>query len=399
MAKRGIEALGALRGRRVLVRVDFNVPLRDGQVADDYRLRMALPTLRALREAGARTVLCSHLGRPKGSPQPELSLAPVAERLSALLGAEVRFCPETIGEVAEAAASALRDGEVLLVENLRFHPGEKKDDPDFAAALARLGELYVNDAFGVCHRAHASVSAVARLLPAACGGLIAREVAELTPLREGTAPRPFHVVLGGAKLADKIPVLESLVEKVDAVLVGGGMAYTFLRAMEKPVGASRVDEGTLEAALSILEKARERSRESGHRFVLPVDHAVGKSPDDPSGYALVREVPTGLMGLDVGPASLAEYTTELGAAATVFWNGPLGVFERPPYHLGTHYLASYLAARRGRTRTVVGGGDSAAACRSLGLADAMHWVSTGGGASLEFVQGKDLPGLAALPDA
>lgn len=401
--KRGLASLGDLQGKRVLLRVDFNVPLRAGAegpaVADDYRLEMALPTIRSLREAGARVVICSHLGRPKGQRKPELSLRPVGARLGELLGAPVAFCDQTVGEAAQAASAALGDGDVLLVENLRFEPGEKQDDPEFAQALAKLGDVYLNDAFGVCHRAHASVHAVAKLLPAAMGQLIEREMDELTPLRDGTAERPFVVVLGGAKLSTKIPVLDALIPRVDSILVGGGMAYTFLKGMGKSIGNSRLDAESVELAVQILEKARTRSRETGQELILPRDHVVATGLDDLHGYAVEKEIPEGLMALDIGPRTIAQFTKRLATAKTVFWNGPLGVFEKPPFHLGTHYIASFLAGRRESTRTIVGGGDSAAASRELGLADRMHWVSTGGGASLLYVQGDDLPGIDCLPDA
>lgn len=398
--KRGIEALGDLRGKRCLVRLDLNAPLTDdGQVADDYRLLMSAPTVRQLADAGAKVILCSHLGRPKGKAVPGLSLAPVAARLGEVLERPVAFCAETVGEAAEAAVEELADGDVLVIENLRFHPGEKANDPEFAAGLARLADVYINDAFGVCHRAHASVAALAGLLPAACGPLIAREVAELTPLRDGSAPRPLVVVLGGAKLADKIPVLEALLPRVDSVLVGGGMAYTFLKGIGQPIGASRVDDATVPAAVAIMERARQRARETGQQLLLPRDHVVAKGIDDLTGYAVVDTIPDGLMGLDIGPATIAEFTKVLGAAKTVFWNGPLGVFEKHPFHLGTHYIASFLAGQGDDCRTIVGGGDSAAATRELGLADEVDWVSTGGGAALEYVQGEELPGLTALPDA
>jgi phosphoglycerate kinase len=402
MAKRGLESLGNLSGKRVLMRVDFNVPLRrDGEttlVGDDYRLEMALPTIRALLQARARLILCSHLGRPTGPEDTQLSLAPVAERLGELLGTPAFFCAESVGPQAEAAAGRLDDGQVLVVENLRFHKGEKKGDPEFAQALAKLGEVYVNDAFGVCHRADASVAGVPKLLPAAAGDLVRLEVEKLSPLREGTAPRPYVVVLGGAKLADKIPVLTSLIPKVDGVFVGGGMAYTFLKAMGKPIGKSRVDDGSIEAAQQILAQARERSRETGRELILPIDHVVARGLDDLGGYAIAEEIPDDLMALDIGPRTIAAFVKRLRDTKTVFWNGPLGVFERHPFHLGTHYVASYLAHKK-EIATVVGGGDSAAATRQLGLAEGMDWVSTGGGASLEFVKGDELPGLAALPDA
>jgi 3-phosphoglycerate kinase len=405
VAKRSVGSLGELKGKRVLLRVDLNVPLREAPdggrvVGDDYRLQMALPTIRDLVERQARVVLCSHLGRPKGEPKPELSLAPVAERLEELLGQPVTFCPDTIGEHAEAAAGKLGDGEVLLIQNLRYHKGEKKNDPEFAAALAKLADVYVNDAFGVCHRAHASVEAITKLLPTACGQLIQKELEVLGPLRSGDVARPFEVVLGGAKLADKIPVLEALLEKVDGICVGGGMAYTFLKAQGKPIGNSRVDDSALDNAQAILAKAAARSRDDGGEvLLLPCDHAVSRGIEDLTDYDVAAEVPDGRMGLDVGPASVAAMVTQLGKAKTVFWNGPLGVFEQAPFHLGTQYVASFLACREGDTKTIVGGGDSAAAARQLGLADQMEWVSTGGGASLEFVQGEDLPGIDALPEA
>jgi phosphoglycerate kinase len=400
---RGIESLGDLAGKRVLVRVDFNVPLAaptaEGvHVADDYRLLMAMPTIQRLRTARARVVLCSHLGRPKGEVKPELSLGPVAARLGELLDISVAFCDETVGPKAEAAAAALGEGEVLVVENLRFHKGEKGNDADFGAALAKLGEVYVNDAFGVCHRAHASVVRLPELLPAAAGDLVCSEVAAMKPLRDGTAARPLVVVLGGAKLGTKIPVLQALIPRVDAVLVGGGMAYTLLKAMGKPIGKSRCENDLLDTATQILETARTRTRETGQELVLPHDHVVASGLDDLEGYDVVSEVPTDQMALDVGPATISEFVRVLRTAKTVFWNGPLGVFENRPFHLGTHYVASFLAGRESECRTIVGGGDSAAAARELGLADRMDWVSTGGGASLLYVQGDDLPGLDAIPE-
>lgn len=389
-----IESLGDLRGKRVLLRVDFNVPLRDGRVADDYRLLMALPTIRRLRDLGARLVVCSHLGRPKG-PDAKLSLGPVAKRLGELLEGEVRFVPHIVGPEAEAAAAALEDGQVLVLENLRFDPGEKQNDPAFAAALARLGDVFVSDAFGVCHRAEASTVGVTAHLPKAAGDLVATEIEKLTPLREGTAPKPFYVVLGGAKLADKIPVLEAFLPKVDGIFVGGAMAYTFLHAMQKPIGKSLLDESAVDDALRILEVAREAARDRGCELVLPIDHVVAKGPNDLDGFAVVDEIPSDVMGLDVGPATIAAFTKRLRGAKTVFWNGPLGMFECKPFHLGTHYMASVLGCTQS-IKTVVGGGDSVAATRELGLEHTMDWISTGGGASLEYVQGVDLPGLKAL---
>lgn len=398
MAKRGIEALGDLRGKRVLVRVDFNVPLREaGQggemaVGDDYRLVMSLPTLRRLREAGARVILGSHLGRPSGGKvEPEFSMKPVAARLSELLGAPVRFVPDVAGEAAKKAAGELKDGEVLLLENLRFEKGEKKGDEAFGKQLAALAELFVNDAFGVSHRGDASVTVVPKVLPAAAGELVAREVTNLLPLRDGTAPRPFGVVMGGGKLADKIPVLEALAPKVDAIFVGGGMSYTFLKAQGKEIGRSRHEPELLDEAKRIMAVA-------GSKLVLPIDHVVAASPDDPTGYAIVEDLPADRMALDIGPKTIAEFCRRLAGMKTVFWNGPLGVFEKKPFNLGTNYVASFLGFSTS-IHTVVGGGDSAAAARELGIEEHMGWVSTGGGASLEFVQGETLPGIAALPDA
>ncbi|MBI3724496.1 phosphoglycerate kinase [bacterium] len=398
--KRGLDALGNLAGKRVLVRVDFNVPIDGGRVEDDFRIRSAVPTITRIVEQGGRAILMSHLGRPDGKPDPEASLKPVAETLAKILGKRVAFSPAATGPDAEAAARKLANGEVLVLENVRFEPGEKKNDPAFSQALAKLGEVYVNDAFGTCHRKDASVVGVPKLLPAAAGYLVEAEVVHLSPLRDGTAPRPFVVVLGGAKLADKIPVIEALIPRVDSILVGGGMAYTLLKAQGRRIGASRCDDALAGTAQKILEKARERGQSGKSGFILPVDHQVARGLDDLAGYDVVEgDVPDGLMGLDVGPASIAIFLHHLRGAKTVFWNGPLGVFEKPPFNQGTWALATYLAFRGAVTRTVVGGGDSASAVRQLGIAERMSFVSTGGGASLEFVQGVDLPGIAALPDA
>lgn len=396
--KRGIEGLGNVRGKRVFLRVDFNVPTRDGpggaqEVADDYRLIMSLPTIKRLRDAGARVILGSHLGRPEGGKhEPEFSMKPVAARLEHLMGSPVRFVADVAGDAAKKAAMELKDGEVLLLENLRFEKGEKKGDEGFGKKLAALAELTVNDAFGVSHRGDASVTVVPKVLPAAAGDLVAREVIKLGPLRDGTATKPYGVVMGGAKLADKIPVLDALVPKVDLIVVGGGMAYTFLKAMGKEIGKSRFEPEMVDKAKQILHAA-------GNRLVLARDHVVADSFDAaPAGYAIVDEIPKDKMALDIGPQSVAEFCRRLGAMKTVFWNGPLGVFEKKPYHLGTECVANFLAFNKA-IKTIVGGGDSAAAARELGIAEQMDWVSTGGGASLEFVQGETLPGIAALPDA
>jgi 3-phosphoglycerate kinase len=394
--KRGLDALGNLKGKRVLVRVDFNVPIEKGRIEDDFRIRSAIPTIERILAQGGRAILMSHLGRPDGKPDPAASMKPCADLLGKVMGKKIQFSNAVVGPIADAASKKLENGDVLVIENVRFEAGEKKNDPEFAKALAKLGDVYVNDAFGTSHRKDASVFGVPKLLPSAAGLLVAAEVEHLQPLRDGTCPRPFTVVLGGAKLGDKIPVLEALIPRVDRILVGGGMAYTLLKAQGKKVGRSRVDDTVLDVAKTILAKAADKSP---GMLGLPVDHVVANGLDDPSGYDVLEEVPDALMGLDVGPRTIAAFTRELHAAKTVFWNGPLGVFEKPPFHLGTEYVATYLANRGAATRTVVGGGDSASAARQLGVAERMAFVSTGGGASLEFVQGVDLPGIAALPDA
>ncbi|HZV02595.1 MAG TPA: phosphoglycerate kinase [Planctomycetota bacterium] len=390
--KRGIDALGSLKGKRVFVRVDFNVPIEKGRIEDDFRIRSAVPTIEKILAAGGRAVLASHLGRPDGKPDPEASMKPVADLLGKIIGRKVAFSNAVVGPIAEAATKKLESGDVLVIENVRFEAGEKKNDPAFAQALAKLGDVYVNDAFGACHRKDASIVGVPKLLPSAAGLLVQAEVEHLAPLREGSCPRPFVVVLGGAKLGDKIPVLDALAPRVEKLLVGGGMAYTLLKAQGNKVGKSKVDDTILDTARAILGKA-------GDKLLLPVDHQVARGIDDHADYDVVDEVPDGVMGLDIGPRTIAEFAKHLRGAKTVFWNGPMGVFEKPPFHLGTLFVATYLAGRGHATRTVVGGGDSASAVRQLELAEKMAFVSTGGGASLEFVQGAELPGIAALPDA
>ena len=394
MAKRGIAGLGELRGRRVLVRVDFNVPLDGTRVTDDTRIRAAVPTITDLRERGARVVLMSHLGRPKGAPKPELSLRPVAERLAELLDAAVAFVAASVGPDAEAAVARLADGEVLLLENLRFHREEEADDAGFAGRLAQLGEAYVNDAFGAAHRAHASTEGVARLLPAAAGHLLRREVETLTALLE--APEhPFVAVVGGVKVADKIGVLERLAEVADEILVGGAMAFTFLVARGGAVGASlHEDEAGQETARQALRVAEER----GTSLLLPTDVvAADRFAADASTQVVPADaVPDGWMGLDIGPETAARYAKRVRAARTVLWNGPMGAFELEPFAAGTRAVAEAVAGSDGRT--VVGGGDSVAAVTSMGLADRITHISTGGGASLELLEGRTLPGVAALPD-
>lgn len=380
-------------GRTVLVRADLNVPLVDGGVGDDTRIRAALPTVKLLRERGAGIVLCSHLGRPKGR-DPELSMAPVAARLGELLGTDVALAPGVVGPDVEAAARELEPGEVLLLENTRWEPGEKANDPDLAAALAALADLYVNDAFGAAHRAHASTAGVAHLLGAYAGLLLEREVRELTAVL-ADPDRPLVVVLGGAKVTDKVGVIERFLEIADSILIGGAMCFSFFRATGHATGDSLVEEEGVELARSALGRA-EGSR---CELRLPTDLVLGGS------FAATAEpvaidgvdVPDGMMGLDVGPATASSYADAIAAAGTVFWNGPMGAFELPPFAAGTRAVAEAVAAT-GAT-TIVGGGDSAAALTEFGLAGRVSWLSTGGGASLELIEGKPLPGVEALLDA
>lgn len=380
-----------LPGKRVLVRVDYNVPLGpDGSVADDRRIAASLPTVRRILDAPAAAILCSHLGRPKGKPAPKYSLAPVARRLGELLGRRVAFVPSCVGPEAEAAAAAARPGDCLLLENLRFHPEEEGNDPGFAGALARLADLYVDDAFGAAHRAHASVSGVPALLPSAAGLLLAGEVEALTGLLESPR-RPFVLLTGGAKVSDKVPVLRNLLPRADALLVGGGMAYTFLRAQGVGTGGSLVEETAIQAAREILRDADLHDV----RVALPPDHVCAERLE--AGVAttvLTGSVPDGLKGLDIGPATVEEFVRILSGAGTVLWNGPLGAFETPPFDAGTVAVARALAAMD--SVRVCGGGDTAAAVEAAGVADRMTHVSTGGGAALELLEGRTLPGVAAL---
>jgi phosphoglycerate kinase len=380
-----------LAGKRVLVRVDYNVPLAaDGSVADDRRIAASLPTVKRVLDAPAAAILCSHLGRPKGGPDPDASLATAARRLEALLGRPVKFVPDCVGPAAEAASAAARPGDCLLLENLRFHAGEEKNDPAFAASLARLADVYVDDAFGAAHRAHASVAAVAGLLPSAAGLLLEREVRVLGDLLDAPK-RPFLVLAGGAKVSDKVPILRNLLPRCDALLVGGAMAYTFLRAQGIGVGASRVEATAIQAARDILRDADVH----GVRVLLPSDHVAAERLEAGVPTRVVRgAVPDGLLGLDIGPETAAEFSREIGSAGTVLWNGPMGAFETPPFDAGTRAVAAALAASN--AVSVVGGGDSAAAVEAAGFADRMTHVSTGGGAALELLEGRTLPGVAAL---
>ena len=383
-------------GKRVIVRVDFNVPVKDGVVGDDTRIRAALPTINLLRERGARIVCMSHLGRPAGTGfEAAYSMEPVAARFSELLGAPVAYVHDVCGEEALAASQALADGEVLLVENLRFEKGEKKNDPAFAAALAKLGDVYVDDAFGVAHRAHASVAGVPAILPAYAGLLLAGEVDTITGMLNDPA-RPFVAVLGGSKVSDKIGVIDALSEKVDVLLIGGGMCFTFMQAQGLPIGSSLVEPEWVERAGEMLDKAAER----GCRIVLPLDYVVADKFAADAATQIVDKtaIPEGWMGLDIGPRSCELYARELASAKTVFWNGPMGVFEMEAFAAGTRAVGQAIADNAACT-SVVGGGDSAAAVKKFGLESGITIISTGGGASMELVEGKALPGVEAIPNA
>jgi phosphoglycerate kinase len=385
-------------GARVLARVDFNVPLRGGddggEVADDNRIRAALPTITLLREQGARVVLVSHLGRPKGEVRPELSMAPVARRLGELIEADVTLAPAVVGDDVEAAAEGLEPGGILVLENSRFEPGETDNDPQLAEALARLGDVYVNDAFGAAHRAHATTEGVAHRLPGYAGLLLEREVRELTAVRDDPA-RPLCVVLGGAKVSDKIGVIERFLETANSILIGGAMCFSFFRSQGIATGDSLVEDEGIALAGDVLERAQASDCE----LVLPVDLVCGRAFDADTEVSAVDavEVPEGWMGLDVGPRTVAAYAERIAAAGTVFWNGPMGAFELAPFAAGTRGVAE--AVSGADAFTVVGGGDSAAALAEFGLADRVDWLSTGGGASLELMEGIELPGVEALRDA
>jgi len=391
--KLSIEQLD-LGGRRVFLRADLNAPLEAGAVSDDTRLRGVVPTIQYALDHGASVVLASHLGRPKGGPDPKYSLKPVAEHLATLLGRPVPLAPDCVGPETSTLAAALQPGQILLLENLRFHPEEEANDDGFAQRLAGLADVYVNDAFAAAHRAHASIAAITRYLkPAAAGLLMKRELEALTRILEAPE-RPLAAVLGGAKVSDKIALVEHLLARVDALLIGGGMAFTFLRALGHSVGKSLVEPDRIEMARTALETARRR----GVQVVLPVDAVVADGLDSPLGRAVsIREIPDGQMGLDIGPLTVDRFAATLKTAKTIVWNGPMGVFEKPPFAHGTVALARAVAASS--AFSVIGGGDTVAAVNQAGVADRIGYISTAGGAFLEFLEGRTLPGVEALTEA
>ncbi len=379
-----------VKGKRVLVRVDYNVPIKDGKVGDDTRIRAAMPTLNYLLENGAAVILCSHLGRPKDGPDPKYSLKPVAEYLGKLMGKPVAFAEDCVGEKAEAAAGALKPGSVLLLENTRFHPEEEKNDPGMAKKLAALAEIYVNDAFGSAHRAHASTEGVAKFLPSVAGFLMEKEIRYLGAAVADPA-KPFIAILGGAKISDKIGVIKHLLGKADAVLIGGGMANTFFKAQGYPVADSLVEDEALDTAREVVKMA-------GTRLRLPVDIVIGDKFDAGAAHKAMPTgpVPDGWRILDIGPETVSAYSKVISGAKTVVWNGPMGVFEFPEFAKGTLGVARAVAASG--AVSIIGGGESVAAIQQSGLADKITHISTGGGASLEMLEGLTLPGVAALQD-
>jgi len=387
----------AVAGKRVLVRCDFNVPLKDGKITSDKRIVEALPTIKYLLSQGAKVILCSHMGKPKGEVNPKYSLAPVAARLTELLGQNVALTADIVGEDAKAKAAALKEGEAILLENVRFDAREEKNDPEFAKELASMAEVYVNDAFGTAHRAHATTAGVADYLPAVCGYLIQKEIGIMGKAL-ANPERPFVAILGGAKVKDKLNVINNLLTKVDTLIIGGGMAYTFLAAKGYGVGKSLLDEEKIEYCRDMMKKAEE----NGVKLLLPVDTTVAAPFPDPIDAPVdvkvvpANEIPADMEGLDIGTKTMELYAEAAKSAKTVVWNGPMGVFENPTLAKGTISVAKALA--ESDATTIVGGGDSAAACEQLGFADRITHISTGGGASLEFLEGLVLPGIACLQD-
>ncbi|MEC1715171.1 phosphoglycerate kinase [Schinkia azotoformans] len=383
-----------VKGKKVFCRVDFNVPMSDGQVTDDTRIRAAIPTIQHLSEQGAKVILASHLGRPKGKVVEEMRLSAVATRLSELIGKAVKKTDEAYGPIVEQEIGQMQDGDLLLLENVRFYPGEEKNDPELARVFAALADIYVNDAFGAAHRAHASTEGIAHHIPAVAGFLMEKEL-EVLGKALSNPERPFTAIIGGAKVKDKIGVIDNLLEKVDNLIIGGGLAYTFVKAQGYEIGKSLLEEERIELAKSFIEKAKEK----GVKFLMPIDSVVANefSPDAEAKVVDIDQIPADWQGLDIGPKTIEQYRDVIQSSKLVIWNGPMGVFEYEKFADGTKGVADALAEAE-NTYTVIGGGDSAAAVEKFNVADKMDHISTGGGASLEFMEGKELPGVAALND-